>query len=174
MGGARAGSTVTPPNFRVMQLMIAQDSLLVPQRSNASASTSTLAPSTPHELAAGFGADDSSFYHDWLVDKDGDNLTALPVSVFCKSCKKSLLESEFDCGKKTCRTCLLTHRDHMRRKRRKLREKEGLESKKSATAVGKNKISEAHDYPFLARSESRRPSKIPTDVAPQKKGCFSG
>lgn len=93
-----------------------------PIDSNDSARTSSFPPFAPNEPRDAHARDEENrFVEDLLAsDLTGFNPPRVETSL-CKSCKKNLPPSNFDIGKKTCRCCLRTHRNHMRHKRRKLK-----------------------------------------------------
>lgn len=93
-----------------------------PIDSNDSARTSSFPPFAPNEPRDAHARDEETrFLEDLLAsDLTGFNPPKVETSL-CKSCKKTLPPENFDIGKKTCRCCLRTHRNHMRHKRRKLK-----------------------------------------------------
>ena len=93
-----------------------------PIDSNDSARTSSFPPFAPNEPRDAHARDEEKRFVEDLLASDlmGFNPPKVETSL-CKSCKKTLAPANFDIGKKTCRCCLRTHRNHMRHKRRKLK-----------------------------------------------------
>ena len=93
-----------------------------PIDSNDSARTSSFPPFAPNEPRDAHARDEEKRFVEDLLASDlmGFNPPKVETSL-CKSCKKTLPPANFDIGKKPCRCCLRTHRNHMRHKRRKLK-----------------------------------------------------
>ena len=128
-----------------------------PVDSNDSACTSLFPPNEPLDVQA-LDAETPLFeenlpsFEDLMGYKPQNN-------TLCSSCKKHLAVEDFDPGKKTCRICLRTHRDHMRRKRRRLREVSAAPVSASGMAIVRSAL-EA-DATETARSDQLDFSMFP-------------
>jgi hypothetical protein len=143
-----------------------------PIDSNDSALTSSFPPFAPNEPRDAHARDEETrFLEDLLAsDLTGFNPPKVETSL-CKSCKKTLPPENFDIGKKTCRCCLRTHRNHMRHKRRKLKNGSAAPVA-SGMAMVRNAL-EA-DSTDTARSEDSGFQKVSGKSSGTEKSWFSG
>ena len=143
-----------------------------PIDSNDSARTSSFPPFAPNEPRDAHARDEEKRFVEDLLASDlmGFNPPKVETSL-CKSCKKILHPENFDIGKKTCRCCLRTHRNHMRHKRRKLKNGSAAPVA-SGMAMVRNAL-EA-DSTATARSEDSGFQKVSGKSSGTEKSWFSG
>ena len=143
-----------------------------PIDSNDSARTSSFPPFAPNEPRDAHARDEEKRFVEDLLASDlmGFNPPKVETSL-CKSCKKTLAPANFDIGKKTCRCCLRTHRNHMRHKRRKLKNGSAAPVA-SGMAMVRNAL-EA-DSTATARSDDSGFQKVSGKSSGTEKSWFSG